>query len=219
MRHARNRSPLWRALGVLLCVIIGAILGIAAPDQSAPAEPRHPQSFQVDPLIIKGSRLDKPQPFAAPVLGWRWSGHTVRVYDGTGGKAPWNVPGAVAGWSKASGLDVVLTSDPASAQIVVYEVSQFSVPGYDGSAVGLCIYPSSSGGIATGQARVELAAFWGDLYPTTARHAAIHENGHGIGLGHNDGKQPSVMRSVIKLGDGYSKPQSVDLKNATNIYR
>lgn len=213
MHAARNLA---RTILFALAFSLGLVASMT-PAHDAPP-PRHPQSFEVHPLVIKGSRLDKPEPFAAVTLGWHWPGHAVRVYDGTGGKAPWNVRAAVAGWSKASGLEVTLTTDPASAQIVVYEVDHFSAPGYDGSAFGLCIYPSSSGGIATGQARVELAAFYGQLYPRTAAHTAIHENGHGIGLGHNDGKQPSVMRSTIQLGDGYTKPQAIDLKNATNIY-
>lgn len=147
-------------------------------------------------------------------LGWRYVG-VVHVYDGTGGKAPWKVPEAFTEWSAHTGLDVAFVSDPAAAQIAVYEVDQFTA--YTGSALGVAYYPSRTDGIATSQCRVELASWVADL-PVTAEHTAIHETGHCLGLAHNTVDKRTVMAPSVQLGTGYTKPQSADLRNLRTLY-
>lgn len=47
-RHGPSRSPLWKVLGLAVCILLGVILGLAAPDPPQRA-PRNPDSFTTQP--------------------------------------------------------------------------------------------------------------------------------------------------------------------------
>src|SRR5689334_13453991 len=116
MRHAR------KALIAALCLLAGVLLGVNAPGgRAAPGASRPPTVITVDthePLSIRA--------LTTSTLGWRWSG-TVNVYDGTGNPA-WKVAEAAKEWGSRTGLHTRVVTTVAAAQIVVYQVNEFTDP-------------------------------------------------------------------------------------------
>lgn len=204
MHAARNTAR-------TILFVLAFALGLIATQQpiSEPNDVRNVTSFE--PLYANAA----PATAAVTGLGFRWAG-TVRVYDGTNDPA-WKISEAAAEWSKNTGVTLTMTTDPTSAQIVVYEVDQFTSTNA-GGALGVAYFPSSTDGVATGQCRIELASWLPGIYPRTAEHTGIHEAGHCLGLAHNVTAKRTVMATSVQLGYGYDRPQSVDLKNLASIY-
>lgn len=204
MRHAR------KALIAALCLLAGILLGVNAPGGRATPGVSRP------PTVIS---VDTPEPLTlgalTSTLGWRWTG-TVNVYDGTGDPA-WKVAEAAREWGSRTGLHTQVVDKVAAAQIVVYQVDQFTDPGYP-NAIGLTYWPHVSGNVADGQCRIELLKWVADTYPLTAEDAAIHELGHALGLAHDTVDKRTVMAPSIQLGEGFTHPLAADYKNLQSIY-
>ena len=209
MRHAQNRSPVWKYVGVLILALIGSLLGSAMAYHDAPTVSRPPTVISVD----------APEPLTlgalSSTLGWRWQG-TVNVYDDTGDPA-WKVAEAAREWGSRTGLHTQVVDKVAAAQVVVYEVDQFTDPGYP-NAIGLTYWPHVSGGVADGQCRIELLSWVPARSAVTAEHDALHEMGHCLGLSHNTVDKRAVMAPTIQLGDGYTKPTAADYRNLKTLY-
>lgn len=150
------------------------------------------------------------QPASAETSGWKWPNPVVYVYDGTS-SAKWEVAEAASEWSKPrDSLTLVMTSDPAKANIVVYDVNELTAQ--NDSALGAAYYPTS-----TGQCRIELVKF--ALNYDVADYTTLHEMGHCLGLAHNSKTvKNSVMNTSTTLYNTVNKPGAYDYRSLDVLY-
>lgn len=153
-------------------------------------------------------------PAQAATYGWSWQQPTVYVYDGTTPGGDFAVAEAAAEWS-ASGINLVMTSDPAAADITVREeyVCGGGLQCYAGTASW-----SVEGGIASSCSVTVNPGLVDD--GKLAQHALLHELGHCIGLAHNvKDIRRSVMNVSVNATTAVDRPSSRDLREAKSLYR
>ena len=152
-------------------------------------------------------------PAEAAPYGWRWD-QVVEVFDATTDPA-WRVAEAVAEWDAGrDGLTIVMTTDLASAEIVVRE-GELPTQIVGGGIGGQAQLPPHPGGIATGVCRVTLSV-WASSY--FREHIASHELGHCIGLGHNDNWHVSIMAPTVSGDQVRSEPGPHDYRDKRRVY-
>ena len=164
----------------------GLALGAAGPSQAAKPAPATPA--------------------ATAYLG-HWATQAV-VYDSTGGSNWFRIAEAVGEW-RASGWDVVTTSDPTRANITVV-AAESSIFGAIGDAS-----PASSGGVIT-SCTVHVSPSWASL--KGGQQLAIHELGHCGGLPHSTSSK-SAMYSYTSATSTLSSPTRDDLRWMAGNYK
>ena len=205
IRHARNAARAF-AFALVFSLTFAAWQTPAA----APADAKPGPTVHIDGHDAHGFAA-----LSSSVLGWHWQG-TVNVYDATD-DARWKVAEAAREWTARTGLQTQMVGSVAAAQVVVYEVENFTDPNYP-NAIGLTYWPQVVGATADGQCRIELLTWVAEWYPVTAEHDALHELGHCLSLAHNTTDKRSVMAPTVQLGEGYSRPTAADLRNLQSVY-
>lgn len=143
------------------------------------------------------------------VYGWSWH-EVVEVFDGTPQPNNWRIEEAVAEWGKRSGLDIVMVSEPAAANIVVNEV-------YDSCGVTFGVVlgcAHMSGGVGVSTINLNPSYKNRDL----AQHVGSHELGHTIGLAHAPTAVRSIMKPSVNDSTWLRAPQGYDYKDMQFLY-
>lgn len=150
-------------------------------------------------LIMAVVLVLTPAIASAEVYGWTWNDPTVTVYDGTF-NSNFKVSEAAAEWSRASGIDFVMSSS-SNADVVVTE----AVTGY----LGLAQWTRDSRG-NTIRCTIKLDPV---LTGNLAEHTALHELGHCGGVDHNRTFiRKSVMNTYGSSSTAVTRPSSYDLR-------
>lgn len=145
------------------------------------------------------------------VYGWHWAGQ-VQVYDASPAAARWDVKGAVREWGLHNGIDLVMTDDPAQAEITFVEVA---TTGCSLSAIGCAHLPPVSGDVAYGNCLAEGKAAYG--YEGVSQEISEHEIGHCLGLDHADTTR-SVMYYATSRYDYLTRPTAYDYRDMRTLY-
>jgi hypothetical protein len=139
-------------------------------------------------------------------LGFRWH-KTVFIYDGTGDPR-WDVARAARLWAQA-GVPIVMDEYDCTGCVHVYQgdaqdrVGESDWTQERGSAVD-CV--------------IRLDPQYADS--VVARHAALHEIGHALGLDHNPTYvDDSVMNPFVTETCHVDMPSPFDLRNLHNLYK
>lgn len=174
------------------------------------AQARQIVPMPVQAAIVYGDNTTVPSGLPAPtVYGWSWPGQ-VRVFDGTPPGGNWKIAEAVSEYAKG-GIDIVMTTDPAQAQIIVSE--QFDACGVTFGVVLGCAH--MSGGTGVDQINLNPAYRLRGL----AEHVGGHELGHSIGLAHYLGNGRSWMKPAVNDSTYLTRPGPIDMADVRSLYR
>ena len=145
----------------------------------------------------------------AVTYGLRWPTRTVYVYVDATVSSRWYVTKDLAQWSRAGGINVYRTSDPAKAQIRVH---QRDLPSPNAAQTAL----AWSGSTLVG-ADITLDSTMVSSTYCSRRHTATHELGHALGLDHNTTSKTSIMFVGAGAVCSYV-PNSYDYADVRAIY-
>jgi predicted Zn-dependent protease len=150
----------------------------------------------------------------AETRGSSWQQPVVYVYDSTSAGSLYDVAGAAADWS-ASGVNLVMTSDPTLADITVAQENYCGMlQCYAGH------YSSTESGGVIADCHISVDPGLSDD-PKLGHYATLHEMGHCLGLEHNP---VDVNRSVMNASTPTSRniparPSSYDIREVKSLYR
>ena len=151
-------------------------------------------------------------PAQAAPYGWKWDSSTVVVSDKTDGG--WPVAEAVAAWNRGgSPVTLVYTTADCTHCIHVTEVAWIDCALYGGCPTNGWIggdtdWSFNVDGSPT-EAYIRLSNQTSEGATSRRLHDTSHEIGHGLGLGHDDGR--SVMRNPYLPGNPV-EPTSRDFR-------